>query len=85
MEPIRETKSHNKHHLSPAGEAETGAAGEHPVRNNPANEDDRAGALKGIPFPSNIIFVALDLTKIKPLMSCRDLNSNRVLIQTIGG
>jgi putative transposase len=35
--------------LALRGEVETGAAGEHPVRNNPANEDDRAGALKGVP------------------------------------
>ena len=32
-------------------EAETGHAGEQPVRNNPANEDDRAGIGKPVPAP----------------------------------
>ncbi len=32
-------------------EAETGYAGEQPVRNNPANEDDRAGIGKPVPAP----------------------------------
>jgi hypothetical protein len=36
-------------------------------------------------FPSKMNFVVLELKKLEPGISCRDLNSNRVLLQTIGG
>ena len=37
--------------LAMPDEAETGYAGEQPVRNNPVNEDDRAGIGKPVPAP----------------------------------
>ena len=48
------TKNHfNKKNdnLATPDEAEAGHAGEQPVRNNPANEDDLAGIGKPVPAP----------------------------------